>query len=340
MAEQLGDRQRRLLRAVIHEYIRSAQPVASEALVRRYRLGVSSATVRNDLALLEDQGLLTHPHTSAGRIPTAAGYRYFIESLMDRADLEASEEMMVRHQFHQLLDTSQWIRLAVSVLARLSRGASLATMPRAEHARVKHLETIPILDQRALVVAVLDGGVVRQQVLELPAPQVSADLRATSARLSDALAGKDAPATRELASRETGHARAVAEAVARVLEEEDHAQSRDVYYDGVLNLLRQPEFTSSEALREMFGVLEDRMLLAGILPASLGAGEVSVRIGDENPLEPLRHFSLVLGRYGTDSGSSGYVGIVGPTRMDYARSIGAVRYVGGLMTELLRTVDA
>ena len=118
---QPAPRQQRILRAVVHEYIRTAQPVSSDTLVRRYRLGVSSATVRNDLAALEDLGPLTHPHTSAGRIPTQHGYRYFIGSLMGDSRLGQSEQMMVRHQFHQVhLDTAEWSRLAASVLARLS----------------------------------------------------------------------------------------------------------------------------------------------------------------------------------------------------------------------------
>lgn len=336
-----GERQRRILRAVIHEYIRTAQPVASETLVRRYRLGVSSATVRNDLAELEEAGLLTHPHTSAGRLPTAEGYRYFIRALMGVATLTPSDQMMVRHQFHQVhLDTAEWMRLAASVLARLSTSASLVTEPHPDQARVKHLEAVPILGQRVLLVVVLDGGAVRQQLLELPAPEVSADLRAESARLSDTVSGRGARRVRELAAAERAHSRVILTAVADVLDEEDQERGRAVHFDGFLNLLRQPEFETSAALREMFAVLEDRMQLAQLLPSALEAGQVRVAIGDEIPLQPLRRFSLVLGRYGSEGRSSGFMGVVGPTRMDYARSIGAVRYVSALMSELLRAVDA
>ena len=337
----LAERQRRILRAVVHEYIRTAAPVASEALVRRYRLGVSSATVRNDLAALEEAGLLSHPHTSAGRVPTARGYRYFIGSLMGSSALDPADEMMVRHQFHQVqLDTGEWLRLAASVLARLSTSASLVTEPHPEQARLKHLEAVPVLGQRALLIVVLEGGVVLQQQLELPAPEVSADLREISARLSAAVAGKDAAAVRATAAAERGHARTILELAARVLEEEDRSRARDIHLDGFMNLLRQPEFETSAALREMFAILEDRTQLARLLPDRLAAGQVSVVIGDEFPLEPLQQFSLVVGRYGSESGTSGYMGIVGPTRMNYARSIGAVRYVAALMSELMHAVDA
>src|SRR5919201_1634600 len=242
---RLGPRQQRVLRAVVHEYIRTAQPVASETIVRRYRLGVSSATVRNDLAALEDLGLLTHPHTSAGRVPTSRGYRYFISSLMGDAGLLQSEQMMVRHQFHQVqLDTSEWLRLAASVLARLSTGAALVTEPHHEQARIRHLEVVPIQDRRALLIVVFVGG--------------------------------------------------------------------------VMNLLRLPEFASSEPLRDVIAILEDRTRLARLLPAALPAGEVSVAIGDEVPLRELREFSLIFGRYG--GRSAGFLGVGGPTRMDYARA--------------------
>lgn len=336
----LGARQRRILRAVVHEYVRTAQPVASEALVRRYRLGVSSATVRNELAQLEELGLLTHPHTSAGRVPTDQGYRFFIESLMGEPYLDASEQTMVRHQFHQVhFDTAEWLRLAASTLARLSTSASLVTVPHAERARVRHVEIVPIQERRVLLVVVVNGGTVRQQLLDLPAAEETENLRAVSARLTDVLAEKDAFGVRDAAARERGAARVVVEAIARAVEEQDRAHAVEVYYDGFVNLLRQPEFSSSSLLREALAVLEDRTRFLQLLPP-LEAGEVRVVIGEENPLEPLRRFSLVFGGYGSGRRGGGYTGIVGPTRMDYARSIGAVRYVGTLMSELMRAVDA
>src|SRR5882762_2462736 len=147
---QLGERQRDLLRAVIREYIATAQPVASAALVRQYRLDVSSATVRNELAALEDLGFLTHPHTSAGRVPTDLGYRYFIESLMPRPSLHPEEQLTVSHQFQQALsNTSEWLRLAASTLARLTTEAAVVTPPVTGHATLRHVEVVPISERRA-----------------------------------------------------------------------------------------------------------------------------------------------------------------------------------------------
>lgn len=336
----LGLRQREILRAVIREYIGSAQPVASATLVRRYRLEVSPATVRNELAALEEAGLLTHPHTSAGRVPTDLGYRYFIESLMPEAALRPDEQLTVSHQFQQAQrDTAEWLRLAASTLARLTAEAAIVTPPAAPLSALRHVEAVPINERRALLVAVLDGGTVRQQLVELRSPVTVEELRALSSALSDALAGAGAARIRAQADHATGLAADVIRALAGLVEEHDAARARDVYYDGVQNIFAQPEFGESERARELLGILEDRTLLVSLLPSGLGDGEVRVAIGGEHRHEPLRGCSLVFGRYGGRRGVVGYIGIVGPTRMDYARSIGAVRYVGALMTDLVRAVE-
>lgn len=335
---EIGERQRDLLRAVIREFIATAEPVASAALVRRYAFGLSSATVRNELAALEDLGLLTHPHTSAGRVPTDLGYRYFIESLMPRPALAAAEQVTVSHQFQQALsNTGEWLRLAASTLARLTAEAAIVTPPATTRSALKHVEAVPISERRVLLVAVLDGGAVLQQLLELREPVSTEQLRRLSARLTTEFDGKTATAI--AAANETGNDQIVTVALARLLDEHDAGRGRDVYYDGIQNILAQPEFSASGSVREVLGLLEDRTRLAEILPPTLGAGEVHVTIGSEHRLAHLHGFSLVFGRYGADRDVVGYVGVVGPTRMDYARSIGAVRYVGSLMSDLVRVME-
>lgn len=336
---ELGDRQRELLRAVIREYIATAEPVASAALVRRYRLDVSSATVRNELAALEELGLLTHPHTSAGRVPTDLGYRYFIESLMPRPALPPAEQVTVSHQFQQALsNTAEWLRLAASTLARLTAEAAIVTPVTMTRSTLRHVEAVPISERRVLLVAVLDGGSVLQQLVELREPATTEELRRLSARLTASLADRSADAIARLALMDPVGMQ-VATALGRLVEQHDAGQARDVYYDGIQNILAQPEFTDSDSVRDVLRLLEDRTRLADILPRELGDDEVSVAIGSEHRLAPLRGFSLVFGRYGAGSDAVGYVGVVGPTRMDYARSISAVRYVGSLMSDLVRVME-
>ena len=219
---ELDQRARDLLAAVIREHIATAEPVASAQLVRTYHLDVSPATVRNELADLEELGLLTHPHTSAGRVPTDLGYRYFIESLMPMSGLRAEEQVTVSHQFQQALtDTGAWLRVAASSLARLTAEASLVTPPAAKRATLKHLEVVPIHERRVLLVAVLDGGAVRQQVLELGTPTTPEHLHALSARLTDSLASANAAAMQQCVESEKGADAAVVRALIRILEEHD-----------------------------------------------------------------------------------------------------------------------
>src|SRR6058998_1771990 len=186
----LAERQRDLLRAVIREYIATAEPVASAALVRRYGLDVSSATVRNALAALEELGLLTHPHTSAGRVPTDLGYRYFIESLMPHPSLLPAEQLTVSHQFQQAMSNTA--------------EAAIVTPPSPTRSLLKHVEAVPISERRVLLVAVLDGGAVHQQLVELSEPVTTEHLRRLSSRLTETLGTSDASVVRASMGMETG----------------------------------------------------------------------------------------------------------------------------------------
>jgi heat-inducible transcriptional repressor len=337
---ELAPRAREVLSAVIREYIATAEPVASAQLVRGYKLDVSPATVRNELAALEDAGLLTHPHTSAGRVPTDLGYRYFIESLMPRPGLRADEEVTISHQFQQALrDSAAWLRVAASSLARLTAEASIVTPPASKWTTLRHVEVIPIHERRVLLVAVIEGGAVRQQVLEVSAATTPEHLRTLSARLTASLAGATASRVQEAVAAERGADADIASALARVLADYDTSRALEVYVDGFQNILAQPEFAQTGRSREMLSFFEDRTRVAEILPQALGDGEVHITIGHEHRHESLQDCSLVVGRYGDAADVVGFVGVVGPTRMDYARSIGAVRYVGSLMSDLVRVME-
>ncbi len=337
---ELDPRARQVLAAVIREYIATAEPVASAQLVRGYKLDVSPATVRNELAALEEAGLLTHPHTSAGRVPTDLGYRYFIETLMPSPSLRADEQVTVSHQFQQALqDTAEWLRVAASSLARLTAEASIVTPPASKRTTLRHVEVVPIHERRALLVAVVDGGAVRQQLLELGTATTAEQLRTLSSRLTESLGGATATKVQAAVATEKGADADIARALARILEEYDTSRAREVYVDGFQNILAKPEFAESDRSRAMLSLFEDHTRLAEILPLDLGDGEVHITIGREHRHESLRDCSLVIGRYGESGDVVGFVGVVGPTRMDYARSIGAVRYVGALMSELVRVAE-
>src|SRR5579862_4617423 len=189
----LSPRKQEILRALVEEYIHSATPVASDTLVRKYALNFSSATVRHELAGLEESHLIYQPHTSAGRVPTDLGYRYFVEHLMQESTLSLNEQRLIRHQFYQVQDQlDQWVRLTASVMARLLHSAAVMTPPRASEGRLKHFEVLSVTDLSAHLVLVLTDGTVNQQRLLLEAPIEQAELSVIAARLNELFSNKSA----------------------------------------------------------------------------------------------------------------------------------------------------
>src|SRR5579859_3689022 len=189
----MSQRKQDILRALVEEYIHSATPVASETLVRKYGLNYSSATVRHELAGLEEAHLIYQPHTSAGRVPTDLGYRYFVEHLMLESTLSLNEQRLIRHQFYQVQDQlDQWVRLTASVMARLLHSAAVMTPPRSNEGRLKHFEVLSITDLSAHLVLVLTDGTVKQQRLLLETPIDQEELSASASHLNKLFHGKNA----------------------------------------------------------------------------------------------------------------------------------------------------
>ncbi len=331
----LTERQNTIFSLVVQDFIETAQPIGSEALARK-KLGVSPATIRNELAALEAEGYLMHPHTSAGRKPTAKGYRYFVESLMDRLELPEVERRMISHQFHQVtLDVDQWMRLAATVLAHSSHAAALVAAPRTYTTRFKHVQLIEINEQVAMLVLVLQEGTVKQQMLTLPQPLTQDDLTPVSNLLNEKLAGATAELARARARKLTGLESRVAETIAHLMEELDRRHSRDIYRDGIIDILRQPEFGASERMQQLLALLEQRTMLESVLFDLAPERGVHVVIGREGGVDELSEYSIVLARYGVEGEASGVISVLGPMRMPYARAVSAVKYVSSLLDELM-----
>ncbi|MGH2483155.1 MAG: heat-inducible transcriptional repressor HrcA, partial [Candidatus Limnocylindria bacterium] len=246
----LTERQRAVLRAVVEDYVLTAEPIGSKALVRRYGLDVSPATIRSAMADLEALGLLSHPHTSAGRVPSDLGYRYYVEALMRESELDRADALTIRHQFSQVqLTSNDWLRLAASTLAASTHSAAVVTPARARRAKFAHLQLVELPDHARVAVVVLADGTVVQRHLD-PAsltraagtPAAQADLDAAAAELNAELAGLSAPQARRRARKLTPLAAHVAAAVADLLEEADETAIEDVYTDGLSYVLEQPEF--------------------------------------------------------------------------------------------------
>jgi heat-inducible transcriptional repressor len=349
-SDPLDERSSAILRAVIDEYVTSAAPVSSGALVDHYPLGVSSATVRSILAELETLGLLSHPHTSAGRVPTDAGYRYYVQVLADEWSMPPVEQRMIRHQFGQVeFASEQWFRLAASTLAAATGTAGLATSAKPKAVRVRRVELLSVQDRLALLVAVFREGTTKQvlcnlaQAFDQDTLNRVADLLNVVAvdRTADEIeAGlEDIPAAGETTD-EVDLLRRTGERLARTMREYDAEAIDNLFSDGLLNVMAAPEFDRSEKVRQVFAALENRTYLGSLVEAVARAGSIQVFIGRENRPEEMREVSLVLAPYGMSGQAVGVVGVLGPTRMPYSQAIASVAFVSDLMDELVEHLYA
>lgn len=350
MAE-LTSRQQLILGLVVREYVSSetasedgvhrVQPVGSKVLVERYNLDYSPATIRSELAYLEQHGYLMHPHTSAGRIPTDSGYRYFVEVLMDDDELPANEQRTIDHQFHQArLDLDQWMRLASSVLARTSNSAAIITAPHATKAKSKHIQLISTQGRLVLLILVLMDGTIKQEMLTLNDPLSQADLDESSARLNLLIHDRTSEEITAKCSELSALDEDVAVRVIDIMQRTDEWSAADVYRDGLSDIMRKPEFEDRESAEGLLKVFEERSLLEDVLSTALNSSVsgVQVVIGSEGRWAELHDCSLVLARYGIPDRATGALGVLGPTRMPYGRTISAVRYVSVLMTNLISEI--
>lgn len=336
----LTPRRRHILNIVVREYIEKAAPVGSKNISGYPELDVSPATVRNEMAYLEEHGFLTHPHTSAGRTPTEKGYRYFVEQLMDDVLLPLEEQRMIAHQFYQAqLDLDQWMRLAATALAHASHGAAVVTPPRVYRCRFKHMELISTHGSLVLLVLVLQGGLVRQQMITLSETRGQDDLSRIVHWLNDVFAGNE---TEEIRLQLAGLPRfeqEIGAMVVRIMREVDE-QREPSYRDGLVNVLAQPEFEQdANRVINVFasgGPLD--VALTELVSTITDGRSVQIVIGGEGQYTDLADFSLVLSRYGINGHISGALGVVGPLRMPYARTVSAVRFVSRLLSNLMYDV--
>ena len=329
--QQLTERQERILAMVVRSYIETGKPVGSRTLVEDYGLDFSSATVRNDFTALGELGYVAQLHTSAGRIPTERGYRYFVQKLLGEFHLPLHERQMIRHQFHQArLELDQWMRLSAAILARTSGSASFVTAPQARANRFKHIQLIATQGRLVLMVLVLYGGEVKQQMLTLAEPLPQIRLSAAADKLNayfadmdfDEIGGRIAAAYLDTLESE------IIGLATDILRRTDHRSISDIYRDGLVNIL------DDEGTRQAIRLLEERTLLASVLSVqeAQGGEGVQVVIGGDGRWEELKDCTMILSRYGVTESFSGTLAVVGPTRMPYDRNVAAVRYVADLMS--------
>ncbi|MGE5072282.1 MAG: heat-inducible transcriptional repressor HrcA [Anaerolineae bacterium] len=336
---ELTDRQKKLLLVIIRDYIDAAQPVGSKRLVDRYRLDLSSATIRHEMAVLTEMGYLRQPHTSAGRVPTEEGYRLFVSEMMNQAELPESVQNTISHQFYQARPgVDQWMHLAASVLAHQSQGVSMVTAPRAEKVRFQLVEMISTQGRQILMVLVIVGGEVSQQLLTLAEPVSQERLSQTASRLNRVLVGLTVDDLAAQSVRSDALEQDILTLIQADMRRAAESVSGEIYTDGLTNVLSEPEFAESDEARKALKLFEERSTLQDLLARTTvnsTVGGLQVLIGGEGGWEELRQCSMVLARYGVPGMATGTLGVLGPMRMSYSRTIPTVRFVAGLLSTLV-----
>ena len=338
------DRRLAVLRAIVEDYVSTEEPVGSKALVERHGLGVSPATVRNDMAALEEEGYITQPHTSAGRVPTDKGYRMFVDRLTTVKPLSSAEKRAISSFLDGAVDLDDVVQRSVRLLSQLTRQVAVVQYPTLSSSTVRHVELVALTPERLLVVLILSTGRVEQRLVELSAPLADDDLAplrsrlllvATGQRIADAVAGlraivpTDDGVVRPPGAEATG---AVVEALCEAMS--DHRSDHRVAVGGAANLARYGDSFDS-AVRPLLEALEEHVVLLKLLGEAGSSGMVTVRIGAEGPYEELSSTSVVSTGYGPEDQSLAALGIVGPTRMDYPGTMAAVRAVARYVTRIL-----
>lgn len=330
----VGARRETVLRVIVEDYITGAMPVASKAIVDKYGLKVSPATIRNDTAYLEREGYIIHPHHSAGSIPTDRAYRYYVELIGENIELPAVEEYLTYQVLQEAREElEQWLKTVAALLARLVRNLVVITAPKPIHCRLKHLDLVLLQDFMALLIVVLYEARVRRQVVSFDRKVTQDELTRLANKLTCAYAGMTSSeilVRKEELSSEEG---LISEQLARVITAEDRLEYGEPHLEGLRLLLSQPEFTSSPSMLRILEVLEGEDWLRNMLSQEYKRGEVKVIIGEENPEPALQDLSLVTRQYGRADSASGIVGVIGPRRMDYAKTISSLNCLSALLSD-------
>jgi heat-inducible transcriptional repressor len=324
-----------ILKSIVEQYIVRQAPVPSQGVLAHCGLGVSPATVRNEMARLEEEGYITRPHPSAGGVPSDKGYRYYVESLSG-LELPLAEQRLITHLFHQVeTEIDEWLRLAAAIIVRMAQNVAVVTGPKPLGCRFKRLELVALQETLALVVLVLYGARIRQQLIAFDQALTQAELSATVTRLNDTFSDLTRPQIQAKAINLSPVEKQIADDVLKMMQAEDEQQYDEPYLDGLHLIVDQPEFAHAHRLQGLMQAVEHRNLLRAIIPPQLHAQEVMVVIGKENEAEAIHDCSVVISQYGLRDEVIGAVGVVGPTRMPYARAIPVVSYLSLVLSQLV-----
>lgn len=338
---ELSQRKRKILQAIIEDYIATAEPVASRNLARNHDLGLSAATIRNEMADLEEMGYLDKPHTSAGRVPSELGYRFYVDSLMQKYSLTMEEiaglKESMDHRYSQLEGVISEIS---EIISKVTHYPTFVAFPQERQRRVRSVKLILIEEKVALVVVITDAGVVRNRKIKFDAEVNYEDIDAVSDFLSKQLAGLSrsdiTPARLMLIYEAMGGYSELLKVVVSFVLECLTEEAAKVYIGGASNILNNPEFSDIEKAKEFFSFMDRRENISKMLSLlEDGKGGISIKIGSENGVEEMKDTSIVVANYSVGDKMKGKIGIIGPTRMNYARVVSSLELINAQLSEIL-----
>jgi len=330
----LSHRTQTILKSIVGQYIVKAVPVASQSIVDDHELGVSPATIRSEMAHLEQEGYIIRQHPSAGSVPSDKGYRYYVESLGD-IELPLAEQRLIRHLFHQVeRELEEWLRLAAKVIAQLVQNIAVVTIPKTVHCQFKYLELVSLQELLALVIFVLRGARVKQRLIAFDQVMSQPKLMAIANKLNTAYSGLTRSGILAKNIELSPTEQQLTDYLVKVMQTEDEQEYEEPYLNGLHFILGQPEFTSRQRMKSLLELVDHRSLLKIIAPQGLTNQEMRVVIGKENKAEVIQDYSVVISRYGLPDGAVGTIGVIGPTRMPYARAISTVSYLSSVLSGL------
>jgi heat-inducible transcriptional repressor len=340
--EDLNERERSVLRHVVHNYIQTAVPVGSRVLSKRFEEHLSPATIRNVMADLEESGYLSHPHTSAGRVPTDLGYRYYIDFLMELQQLSETERQTIETLIDQNIEAEELLRETSKLLGKISKQLSIVSSPHLSSGIFEKLELIPLSSAKLLVVISIRSGLVKTVMLEVDSELRRETLHQISQLLNERLSGltfqqiRDTFAERvkDVQEEKSGLVRLFIESVELLFD--DTKEREKVHISGTQNIIEQPEFEDPKNFRSIIELVENEEVIVHLLQKHEATDkDFVVTIGAENQEDKARDYSIVTATYNID-GVSGRVGIIGPKRMNYAKVIPLVDHVAKTIAQMLR----
>jgi len=344
MEYDLNERGKRILQAVVQDYIQTAEPVGSRTLAKRYNMDISPATIRNAMADLVEIGLLSQPHASAGRVPTDMGLRYYVDTILEVDDISGKEQEAIDQGFSGMNpEVAQVLKHSSKVLSIVSRHLGLVLAPRFSRIVVKRLEFIRLNSRAILVVLVDRSGLIQNRIIETEEGLSQEDLDRFNRYLNDTLEGLTISEIKvliveEMRREKTRFDRMVSRALALTRKVfEDESVEDDIYIEGQTNLFNYPEFTGLEQIKSLFKAFEDKSILVQLLDKTLTASGIQIFIGSENDLAEIEGCTLIASRYSRGSVPLGTLGVLGPTRLNYSRIIPVVDYTAKLVSHILES---